>query len=78
VGATKGEGAVERRREKRGIFPKNALVREGFLILRLALRQLLEPVEGSPLPHFALVGWDGVAAGVSLRSRGTANTRFYT
>jgi hypothetical protein len=52
--------------EKGGIFPRNALVRDGFLILRLPLRQLLEPV-GAPPPHFALVGWDGEADGVSLR-----------
>jgi hypothetical protein len=47
---TEGEGAVERRREKGEVFPKNALVGEGMLILQLPLRQLLEPVQGSPFP----------------------------
>lgn len=66
VPTTEGEGVVERRREKGEVFPRNALVGEGMLNLQLPLRQLLEPVQGSPLPHFALVGWDGDATGSVL------------
>jgi hypothetical protein len=45
-------------------------VGEGFPILRPPLRQLLDAVEGSPFPYFALVGWDGEGAGdVELVSR---------